>query len=200
MSNPAVHILGIRHHGPGSARSVRAALETIRPDVVLVEGPGDADEILPLAGDKEMRPPVAILIYATADPRQAVYYPFAVFSPEWQAIQYALERNVPLRFVDLPKPTECRRRRGRPRVKFPFGLTLLARWPRRPGTATANGGGNTSSSTDGTAPTSSPRSSKPCARCAVPARLPTISRTCGVRPGCARPFAPCRSKGLRTSP
>ena len=42
-------ILGIRHHGPGSARSVAAALDAIQPQAVLVEGPPDADALIPLA-------------------------------------------------------------------------------------------------------------------------------------------------------
>ncbi len=96
-------ILGIRHHGPGSARSVRRALESLSPDCVLIEGPPDAAEILPLAADKGLKPPVAILVYAPDEPSRAVYYPFASFSPEWQAIQYALKRKVPVRFMDLPQ-------------------------------------------------------------------------------------------------
>ena len=35
----AVHLLGIRHHGPGSARHVREALEELGPDIILIEGP-----------------------------------------------------------------------------------------------------------------------------------------------------------------
>jgi hypothetical protein len=97
-----VHVLGIRHHGPGSARSLRQALATIKPDAVLIEGPPEADPLLPLAGLKGMAPPVALLAYRPERPRDAVYYPFAEFSPEWQAIRYALGREVAVRFMDLP--------------------------------------------------------------------------------------------------
>lgn len=99
----SVHILGIRHHGPGSARSVRAALEELQPDAILVEGPPDADEQLALAAHAQMRPPVALLIYLPDEPQRAVYYPFAEFSPEWQAIRYGLARRIPVRFIDLPQ-------------------------------------------------------------------------------------------------
>lgn len=95
-----ITLLGIRHHGPGSARSVRAALEKLRPDCVLVEGPPDADALIPLVADPGMTPPVALLLYLPDDPQKAVYYPFAEFSPEWQAIQYALAHNIPARFMD----------------------------------------------------------------------------------------------------
>jgi hypothetical protein len=97
------HILGIRHHGPGSARSVVAALETIRPAVVLIEGPPDADELIALAAHAGMRPPVALLVYRTDDPKRAVFYPFAAFSPEWQAVRWAIANEVPVRFMDLPQ-------------------------------------------------------------------------------------------------
>jgi len=99
----AVHVLGVRHHGPGSARGVRGALEKLQPDVVLIEGPPEADELLTLAAHAEMKPPVALLIYAAEEPSRAVFYPFAVFSPEWQAIQYAVTRSLPVRFIDLPQ-------------------------------------------------------------------------------------------------
>ncbi len=96
------HILGIRHHGPGSARGVVDALETICPQAVLVEGPPDADGLLALAAHAEMRPPVALLIYQPDEPKRAAFYPFAEFSPEWQAIRWALANGVPVRFMDLP--------------------------------------------------------------------------------------------------
>lgn len=98
----SVHVFGIRHHGPGSARSLLRALQALAPDLVLVEGPPEADALLPLAAHAEMRPPVSLLVYDPAEPRRAVYYPFAVFSPEWQAIRYALDAAVPVRFFDLP--------------------------------------------------------------------------------------------------
>ncbi|OKI24093.1 DUF5682 family protein [Streptomyces sp. CB03911] len=97
-----VTLLGVRHHGPGSARAVAAALEQLRPDVVLVEGPPEADPIIGLAAEKEMVPPVALLAHAVDDPARAAFWPFAVFSPEWVAVRYALDAEVPVRFVDLP--------------------------------------------------------------------------------------------------
>ena len=98
----SVHVFGVRHHGPGSARSLRAALDALLPDVVLVEGPADADALLPLAAHADMQPPVALLAYAPDEPRTAAYWPFAVFSPEWIALRHALGRGVPVRFIDLP--------------------------------------------------------------------------------------------------
>jgi hypothetical protein len=103
MSDDGVHILGIRHHGPGSARSLCAALEELRPDVILVEGPPDAQDIIALAGRAEMLPPVALLVYVPDEPQKSAFYPFAVYSPEWQAIQYGLGHGIEIRFMDLPQ-------------------------------------------------------------------------------------------------
>nr|WP_255644468.1 DUF5682 family protein [Actinoplanes polyasparticus] len=95
-------LYGIRHHGPGSARAVVAELERQPPEVLLVEGPPEADALVRWVADAGLEPPVALLGYATDDPRRAAFWPFAVFSPEWQAIRWAVERGVPVRFFDLP--------------------------------------------------------------------------------------------------
>ena len=139
-----VSVFGIRHHGPGSARALVRALAELEPDVILVEGPPEADSLVALAASAELEPPVALLAYpdrpARGAPRQragtgvaapdgtggpgaggpdaggpsegrddgepggpnASFWPFAVFSPEWQAIRYAVTHGVPLRFCDLP--------------------------------------------------------------------------------------------------
>ena len=102
MPLEGIRLFGIRHHGPGSARSLVRALEVYDPDVVLIEGPPDANELLPLASNAGLEPPVALLVYAQDEPRKAVMYPFAKFSPEWQAMQFALSRERALRFIDLP--------------------------------------------------------------------------------------------------
>ncbi|MGW7249229.1 DUF5682 family protein [Streptomyces decoyicus] len=95
-------LLGVRHHGPGSARAVRAALEQCTPDAVLIEGPPEADELVPLAAQEGMRPPVALLAHVQDDPGRAAFWPLAEFSPEWVAMRWALEHGVPVRFIDLP--------------------------------------------------------------------------------------------------
>jgi hypothetical protein len=95
-------ILGIRHHGTGSTRRVLERLHELRPDLVLVEGPPEFDTILKWAKPAEMCPPVAILGYNIDQPKQASFYPFADYSPEWQAMLYANTHNVPVQMIDLP--------------------------------------------------------------------------------------------------
>ncbi|MGE0432061.1 MAG: DUF5682 family protein [Planctomycetota bacterium] len=97
-----LHVFGIRHHGPGCARSLLAALRALQPDVVLIEGPPDAADVLQHAADEGMQPPVALLVYPLDGPSDCLFYPFATFSPEWQALQYAHHAKVPARFMDLP--------------------------------------------------------------------------------------------------
>ncbi|OJF12157.1 DUF5682 family protein [Couchioplanes caeruleus] len=95
-------LYGIRHHGPGSARAVLRELERRRPSVLLVEGPPEADDLVGWVADPGLKPPVALLGYAPDDPRRSAFWPFAVFSPEWQAIRWAVRHEVPVRFFDLP--------------------------------------------------------------------------------------------------
>lgn len=102
VSDDRVHILGIRHHGPGSARAVATALAELDPQIVLIEGPPELDKVAPLAVAEGMRPPVAGLVYAVDAPATASFYPMAVFSPEWVALRWALNHDREVRFLDLP--------------------------------------------------------------------------------------------------
>lgn len=99
---PTVHVLGIRHHGPGSARAVRAALAKLQPDCVLIEGPAELNDVLLFAASDQMRPPVAGFVYLNDEPKHATFDPFASFSPEWIALRYALDSGKVVRFIDLP--------------------------------------------------------------------------------------------------
>lgn len=97
-----VHIFGIRHHGPGSARRLLDALEKLQPSVVLIEGPSDLSDLLPHLADPGMITPVALLAYDVAEPARASFWPFAEYSPEYQAARWALAHNATLRLIDLP--------------------------------------------------------------------------------------------------
>lgn len=98
----AIHLLGIRHHGPGSCRNVLNYLQELKPDLILLEGPAEAEALVPCVLSGQMEPPVALLAYQPDQPQNAVFYPFAEFSPEWQTMRYAMQNEVPLRFFDLP--------------------------------------------------------------------------------------------------
>lgn len=98
-----VRFFGIRHHGPGSARSLDRTLQDWKPDLLLIEGPQDADLLLSGLQADTLRPPVALLIYDPKDLKAASYFPLAAFSPEWVAIQYGIRHSVAVHFIDLPQ-------------------------------------------------------------------------------------------------
>src|SRR5262245_46386613 len=108
-----LHSFGIRHHGPGSARSLLTALNGLDPAIVLIEGPPDAHEIIAFAISPAMTPPLAILVHGHDDPANASFYPFAVYSPEWQAMRWASAKGRPVRFIDLPAANGLALRRWR---------------------------------------------------------------------------------------
>lgn len=97
-----LHLFGIRHHGPGSAHSLARALDRLDPAMVLIEGPPEAEGVAHFAASPQMAPPVALLVHARERPALASFYPFAEFSPEWIALRWALARERPVRFIDLP--------------------------------------------------------------------------------------------------
>ncbi|MDO4895780.1 MAG: DUF5682 family protein [Moraxella sp.] len=97
-----IHYFGIRHHGVGSTKRLLSALDRLKPKKVLIEGASDCTELLPLLAHAQMRPPVALLAYANEFPECHVYYPFANFSPEYQAVLWAINHGVQVAFIDLP--------------------------------------------------------------------------------------------------
>lgn len=104
----SLHLLGVRHHGPGSARSVVSALDELQPSIVLVESPAEtttAFRWVPSSGadgGELLQPPVALLGYVVDEPGRAVFAPLASFSPEWQAVAWANRHDVPVEAIDLP--------------------------------------------------------------------------------------------------
>jgi hypothetical protein len=95
----------VRHHSPAAARHVRALIERRRPAAVLVEGPAEFNSFMEeLALDHGL--PIAIFSSATLveGERLRSFYPFCVYSPEWQAITTAREMGAVARFIDLSSP------------------------------------------------------------------------------------------------
>lgn len=96
------HVFGIRHLSPAGAYYVREYLDRIGPGLVLIEGPEDFTELIGELGTDEVRPPVAVMAYTEKLPVRTILYPFAVYSPEYQAILWAREHGCACRFCDLP--------------------------------------------------------------------------------------------------
>ncbi|WP_328843792.1 vWA domain-containing protein [Streptomyces sp. NBC_00258] len=105
LTDPAApYLIGVRHHAPSLAAAVPALLDEAKPDVLLVELPGEMQEWLPWLGHEETRAPVAL----AAAPRDGgggqgpAFYPFADFSPELAAVRWAARHDVPVVACDLP--------------------------------------------------------------------------------------------------
>jgi hypothetical protein len=97
-----INVFGVRHLSPMGAWQLRGFLERTRPSLVLIEGLDDATDLLPDITRKETQPPIAILAYTDTLPVRTLVYPFARYSPEYQAIYWAREHDVPVEFFDLP--------------------------------------------------------------------------------------------------
>ncbi len=95
-------LLGVRHHGPGSARALRAALDAARRARGARRRTARRGRPRGARRRRGHAPPVALLAHAADDPGKAAFWPLAAFSPEWVAIRWALGRGAAVRFADLP--------------------------------------------------------------------------------------------------
>ena len=100
MSGPI--LFGVRHLSPAAAFRLRKALDEAKPELVLVEGPSDLNGQMQWLCHPDTQFPAAILAYTKEPPVRTVLWPFAVYSPETQAILWAHEHGVECRFMDLP--------------------------------------------------------------------------------------------------
>ncbi len=102
VSLAGVHLFPVRHHSPRAALCLRALLDEVRPALVLIEGPSDADALIPILSADDTKPPIAILAYRTDGTPQSAMWPFARYSPEFQALRWAHEHGAQARFIDWP--------------------------------------------------------------------------------------------------
>jgi hypothetical protein len=97
-----INVFGVRHLSPMGAWQLRGFLDRTRPDIVLIEGLDDASHLMPDMVRSQTQPPVAILAYTDTLPVRTLVYPFARYSPEYQAICWAHTNRVKVEFFDLP--------------------------------------------------------------------------------------------------
>lgn len=100
MGNPT--FFGVRHLSPAAAFQLRKALDKANPELVLVEGPSDLNGQIKWLCHPETQFPAAILAYTKEAPVRTILWPFAIYSPEVQAILWAHAHGVECRFMDLP--------------------------------------------------------------------------------------------------
>ncbi|MDA1017522.1 MAG: DUF5682 family protein [Planctomycetota bacterium] len=97
-----VNVFGVRHLSPSGAWHLRRYLDRLKPDVVLIEGLSDANDLISDITRNGSVPPIAILAYSDSLPVRTLVYPFAAYSPEYQALVWAKENRAVAEFIDLP--------------------------------------------------------------------------------------------------
>ncbi|WP_158963343.1 DUF5682 family protein [Myroides fluvii] len=110
-----VNLFGVRHLSPGASYHLLRYLEEKKPKCILIEGPSDATAMIPSIAKQEVKPPLALLAYTTALPIETVLYPFASYSPEYQAICWGIKHKCEVRFIDLPTQVMLRLQQERKR-------------------------------------------------------------------------------------
>lgn len=98
----SIHVFGVRHLSPAGAWHLRHFLDERKPRHVLIEGLADAGELVKHIVGKGTRPPIAILAYTDSLPVRTLVYPLARYSPEYQAMKWAVENKAKVEFIDLP--------------------------------------------------------------------------------------------------
>lgn len=58
--NDALYWFPVRHHSAAVARHLESVIARRRPKVVFIEGPAEAQDLIPFVIDRETHPPVAI--------------------------------------------------------------------------------------------------------------------------------------------
>ncbi|HZN95393.1 MAG TPA: DUF5682 family protein, partial [Myxococcales bacterium] len=96
-----VHLFPVRHHSPRTSHVLRRFLDQVKPQVVLVEGPCDAEPVLDVLLDEKTSPPVAILGYRTDGTPGSALFPFASYSPEYVALRWAKEHRSTAKLIDI---------------------------------------------------------------------------------------------------
>lgn len=109
------NIFGVRHLSPGASYHLIQYLEEKKPKCILIEGPSDATDMLYNIAKKDVKPPIAVLAYTTELPIETVLYPFASYSPEYQAICWGVKKKLDVRFIDLPSDIMLKLRQERNR-------------------------------------------------------------------------------------
>ena len=103
----------VRHHSPACAWHLERVIARYAPDCILVEGPENANPLIPVLTDPDTKAPVA-LYYAFRDEKGLLseegkgeqgrfrcYYPFLDHSPELVALRAAAARGSYAAFIDL---------------------------------------------------------------------------------------------------
>ena len=102
-------LLPVRHHSPACSFHVRKVIEEYHPSIILIEGPENANELIPVMVHRDTQAPFAIYysyydkagLLSEEKEHYKCYYPFLDYSPELAALRAAAEFGIPAAFMDL---------------------------------------------------------------------------------------------------
>lgn len=108
LEGPCV-LFPVRHHSPACSFHLKKVIEAYRPQVILIEGPENASELVEYMTAPGTKAPFCI--YLSFDDKEGrvggepekyrAYYPFLDYSPEYTAIREGARLKIPCRFIDL---------------------------------------------------------------------------------------------------
>lgn len=99
----------VRHHSPACSWHLTKLINDFEPDVILVEGPENADDIIPFIASENTKAPFCLYFsfddvkgkINDAKEQYKAYYPFLDFSPELTALREAAKKGIECHFIDL---------------------------------------------------------------------------------------------------
>lgn len=104
-----ITLLPVRHHSPACAWHVRKTIQNLKPSCILIEGPNNANSLIPVMVHGDTKTPFAIY-YSYHDKDKKIsekethykcYYPFLDYSPELAALREADRLGIKASFIDL---------------------------------------------------------------------------------------------------
>lgn len=99
----------VRHHSPACSFHLIKTIEEYLPEIILIEGPVDGNNIKEFLEDENSKPPFAIY-YSYSDTKSFInehkekykcYYPFLSYSPELIALREGKSKEIKTEFIDL---------------------------------------------------------------------------------------------------
>lgn len=99
----------VRHHSPACSFHLKKVIESYNPEIILIEGPAEANKVIKYIAHEETKAPVCIY-YSYYDRNALIeenkekyrcYYPFLDFSPELLALREGKKKNIACEFIDL---------------------------------------------------------------------------------------------------
>ena len=100
----------VRHHSPVCSYHLIKTIERYKPDIILIEGPENANHLISVLTDERTTLPAAFYCYYK-DTKGLVseekadykcYYPFQYSSPEYNAALQAKKLGIKAGFIDFP--------------------------------------------------------------------------------------------------